>query len=91
MDCYSAVNKEWITPFAATWMDPVIIILSEVSHIKTNIVWYHLHVESKNDTNDFMHRIETDSQTWKTNFCFPKGESLPKGKGGGKEKWGVWD
>ena len=24
-----------------------IIILSEVSHRKENIIWYHLHVESK--------------------------------------------
>ena len=33
-------------PFAATWMDLEIIILSEVSHTKTNII-YHLYVESK--------------------------------------------
>ena len=33
-------------PFPATWMDLMIIILSEVSQIKTNI-WYHLNIESK--------------------------------------------
>ena len=32
-------------PFAATWMDLEIIILSEVR--KTNIIRYHLYVESK--------------------------------------------
>ena len=32
--------------FAATWMDLEIIILSEVSQTKTNII-YHLYVESK--------------------------------------------
>ena len=32
-------------PFAATWMDLEIIILSEVS--QTNIQCYHLYVESK--------------------------------------------
>ena len=32
--------------FAATWMDLEIIILSEVSQTKTNIL-YHLNVESK--------------------------------------------
>ena len=32
-------------PFAATWMDLEIIILSEVSQTKTNI-WHHLYVES---------------------------------------------
>ena len=33
-------------PFAATWVDLEIIIPSEVSQSKTNIV-YHLYVESK--------------------------------------------
>ena len=28
------------------WMDLMVIILSEVSQTKTNIMWYHLHVES---------------------------------------------
>ena len=34
-------------PFALTWMDLEMTILSEVSQIKTNIIWYHLYVESK--------------------------------------------
>ena len=35
-------------PFAATWMDlEMLVILSEVSQTKTNII-YHLYVESKN-------------------------------------------
>ena len=34
-------------PFAVTWMDLEIIILSEVSQTKTNIIWYHLYVDSK--------------------------------------------
>ena len=34
-------------PFAATWMDLEMIILSEVSQTKTNIIWYHLYVEFK--------------------------------------------
>ena len=33
--------------FAVIWMDLEIIILNEVSHRKTNIIWYHLYVESK--------------------------------------------
>ena len=36
MEYYSAIKKNQIMPFAATWMDLEIIILSEVSQRKTN-------------------------------------------------------
>ena len=38
MEYYSAINKNEIMPFAATWMDLEIIILSEVNPRKTNIM-----------------------------------------------------
>ena len=37
MEYYSAVKNNEIMPFAATWLDLEIIILSEVSQTKTNI------------------------------------------------------
>ena len=37
MEYYSAIKKNEIMPFAATWMDPVIITLSEVSQTKKDI------------------------------------------------------
>ena len=37
MEYYSAKKRNEIMPFAATWMDLKIIILSEVSQTKTNI------------------------------------------------------
>ena len=40
-------KKNKIMAFAATRMDLEIIILREVSQTKTNIIWYHLYVESK--------------------------------------------
>ena len=45
MEYYSAIKKNEIMPLAATWMDPEMIILSGVS--QTNIIRYHLCVESK--------------------------------------------
>ena len=40
MEYYSAIKKNEIMPFAATWMDPEMIILSSVSQTeKTN---YHM-------------------------------------------------
>ena len=46
------------------WMDLEIIVLSEISQRKTDIIWHHLHVESKiNDTDQTIYRREIDSQT----------------------------
>ena len=39
----------------------------------------------KYDTNELICKTETDSQTEKTNLW------LPKGKGEGRDKLGVWD
>ena len=38
MEYYSEIKKNEIMPFAATWMDLEMIILSEVSQRKTNII-----------------------------------------------------
>ena len=38
MEYCSATKKNEIMPFAATWMDLEIIILSEISQRKTNII-----------------------------------------------------
>ena len=60
-------------PFAATCMDLEIIIISEVRHRKTNIIWFHLYVESKkSDINELIYETEIDSQ--KTNLWLPKGK-----------------
>ena len=47
MEYYSAIKKNEIMPFAATWMGLEIIRLSEVSQTKTDTIPYHLYVESK--------------------------------------------
>ena len=39
-------EKNKLVPFAKTWMDLDIIILSEVSQRESNIIGYHLFVES---------------------------------------------
>ena len=38
-------KKSEIMPFAATWMDLEMIVLSEVREPETNIIPYHLYME----------------------------------------------
>ena len=42
-------------------------------------------LKKKSDTNELIYKTETDSETLKTNSW------LPKGKGWGRDKLGVWD
>ena len=46
MEYYSAIKKNEIMPSEATWMDLETIIL-KWSKRKTNIILYHIYVESK--------------------------------------------
>ena len=87
MEYYSAIKKNEIVPFAATWMDLEIIILNEVSQTekdKYRMISLICGILKKK-TNELIYKTETDSQTQKTNLW------LPKGKGGGKDKLGGWD
>ena len=47
MEYDSAIKKDEIMPFAATWMDLAMLLLSEVSQRKTNIMQHRFHVESE--------------------------------------------
>ena len=60
-----AIKKNEIMPFAATWMDLEIIILSEGSQTEKDK--YHMisliHGIFKNYTDELIYKTETDSQT----------------------------
>ena len=73
-------------PIAATWMGLEIIVLSEVSQTERQMSYDITYMWNlKNDTNELIYKTEIDSQTLKTHLW------LPKGKGGGRDKLGVWD
>ena len=62
MKYYSAIKKNEIMPFAATWMDLEVIILNEVRQTEKDK--YHLYVESKKkNTNELIYKTEIDPQT----------------------------
>ena len=65
MECYSAINKNEIMPFAATRMDLEIVILSEVSQTQKDK--YHMisltYCIQKKSTNEPTYKTEVESQT----------------------------
>ena len=71
LEYYSAI-KDQILPFVPMWMDLKNIMLSEISWKKTNTVWYHVHVDSKYNTNEYICK-NVDSQIEKTNLWLPEG------------------
>ena len=46
MEHYSAIKNE-IMPFAPTWIQLEMIILSEVNEKEANTIWYHLYMAYK--------------------------------------------
>ena len=63
MDYYSAIKQNGIMAFAATWMQPEIIILSEVSQKKTNTYDITYMQNLKYYTNEPIYETEMDLQT----------------------------
>ena len=61
MDYYSAIKKNEIMLFAATWMDLQIIILSEDRERQISYITYMWNL--KTDANELIYKIETDSET----------------------------
>ena len=75
-----------IMPFAATWMGLESVIISEVRQKKTNIVLYHLYVQSKKmiQMNLFTKQKQTH-RLQKQTYGYQWGNMV------GKNKLGVWD
>ena len=62
----AATKKKEIMPFAVTWMDLEIVILSEVKSDREGVVSYdipYIWNLKRNDTNEAIYKAERDSQT----------------------------
>ena len=62
MDYYSAIKKNEILPFAATWMDLEIVILCEVRHRKTNMILFICGILKKKSTNELIYKTKVESR-----------------------------
>ena len=63
MEYYSAIKKNEVMPFEAIWMDLERVILSEVGQRRRNIMTSFVWNLKRNDTNEFIYKTETGSQT----------------------------
>ena len=80
MEYYSAIKKNKIMPFAATWMDLGIVTLSEVSQTQKNKYMISLiYGIQKKDTNEFIYKTEIDSQDIENKHMVTKGEKEEEG------------
>ena len=53
-------------PFAATWMNLKMVILSNVKSDREGEIWYdipYLHILKRNYADEFIYKPEADSQT----------------------------
>ena len=68
-------------------MDLELIILSEVSQTKINIIWYHSYVESDflNDINELIYKQKHTPRFQKKNYGYQRGNTA------GTDKLGAWD
>ena len=62
VDYYSAITKNEIMPFAATWIDLKIITLSEVRQRQIPYDIFYMW-NLKYDINELIYKTKTDSQT----------------------------
>ena len=87
MEHYSAIKKNEIMPFAATWMNLDIIILSEISQTEKD-KHYMISLTCgilKNSTNELIYKIGTESQTRKQIYGYQRG----RGRGGINQEYGI--
>ena len=62
VEYYSSIKKNKVTPFAATWMDLEIIILSEVSQTEKDKyhIAYMWNLKKKNITSELIYKTEVE-------------------------------
>ena len=93
MEYYSAIKKNEIMPFAATWIDLEIIILSAESQKEKDK--YHMislicGISNMTQMNLFTKQNPSPRHREQTCVC-PGGEGLGEGWSGRRDGLGVWD
>ena len=73
MEYYSAIKKNEMMPFAATWMDLDSVMLSEVREGEVSYDIPCMWTPGRNDRHEPTYKTETDSQTSRTSLWLQGG------------------
>ena len=86
MEYYSAIKKNEIMPFAATWVDLEITILSKLDRERQILydITYMWNLKKIIHINSFTEQKQTHRLRRETH-------GYQRGRGGGRNKLGVWD
>ena len=79
MEYYSAIKKNEIMAPAATWMNLEIIILRKVRQWETNIICYHLYVESNKRIQMNLFVEQKHAHRLRENYSYQKGQTGGEG------------
>ena len=77
MDYYSTIKKkEIISPFAATWMNLEIIILSEVRKRQISYDIAYMWNLKKNETNELIYKTKKNKTQQKQAYDYQRGKDV---------------
>ena len=82
MEYYSAIKKNEIIPFAATWMDPRDYHTKQIIKRKTNTIDFTYTWNLEYNTNELIYKTETDSQTQRIDLWLPRRKGVAEGWSG---------
>ena len=85
MDYYSAIKKNEVMPFAATWIDlEIIMLIKSDRERQISYITYMQNLKKENDTNELIYKQKLSHRLTEETYGYQRR------KVGGRDKLGVW-
>ena len=86
MDYYSAIKKNEVMPFAATWIDlEIIMLIKSDRERQISYITYMQNLKKENDTNELIYKQKLSHRLTEETYGYQSGRV------GGRDRLGVWD